>query len=143
MKDMLDKQILQLLQENGRITVKEIAQKISLTAPAVSERIKKLEKDGLIIGYTAIIDPEKIGRGIHALISVSVVPKDREEFVALIETEESVVFCHHVTGPYSYIIRVDAKAMPELERLITKFQKMGETNTQIILSSPFERKPIF
>ena len=143
MKDALDKKILELLQKNGRMTVKEIAQTISLTAPAVSERIKKLEKDELIQGYTALINPEKIGRTIHALISVSVAPKDREEFIALIETEDAVVLCHHVTGPYSYIVRVDAKAMPELERLITKFQKMGETNTQIILSSPIERKVVF
>lgn len=143
MRDSLDKKILELLQENGRMTVKEIAKTISLTAPAVSERIKKLEKDGLIEGYTAIINPEKVGKTIHALISVSVTPKDREEFIALIEAEEAVALCHHVTGPYSYIVRVDAKAMPELERLITKFQKMGETNTQIILSSPIERKMMF
>lgn len=142
MRDALDQQILELLQKNGRMTVKEIAYTVSLTAPAVSERIKKLEKEGLIEGYTAIINPEKIGRTIHALISVSVTPKDRNDFISMITEEEAVVQCHHVTGPYSYIIRVDAKAMPELERLITRFQKMGETSTQIILSSPVERKAV-
>lgn len=143
MRDALDQQILELLQQNGRMTVKEIAYTVSLTAPAVSERIKKLEKEGLIEGYTAIVNPEKVGRTIHALISVSVAPKDKNEFLTLMEEEEAVVQCHHVTGPYSYIVRVDARAMPELERLITRFQKMGETSTQIILSSPIERKAVY
>ena len=60
--DATDKKILELLQTNGRITVKEITQTISLTAPAVSERIKRLEKDGIIEGYTAIINPKKNGQ---------------------------------------------------------------------------------
>ena len=65
--DATDKKILELLQTNGRITVKEITQTISLTAPAVSERIKRLEKDGIIEGYTAIINPKKMGRTIHRI----------------------------------------------------------------------------
>lgn len=143
MRDALDQKILALLQENGRITVKEIAAQISLTAPAVSERMRKLETEGIIQKYNVVLDPDKMGRSIHALISVSVPPKDRQEFLAMIDREEAVVLCHHVTGPYSYIVRANLKAMSDLEDLITHFQKYGETNTQIIMSTPIEHPIMF
>ncbi len=140
--DSIDRKILQLLQENGRITVKEITQTISLTAPAVSERIKRLEKEGIITGYTAIVDPGKLGRRIHAIINVSVQPVDTETLLELVQNEDMVVECHHVTGSYSYLVKVDAGEINDLENLIVKFQKMGATNTQIILSTPIPRKPV-
>ena len=140
--DSIDKKILDLLQDNGRITVKEITQTISLTAPAVSERIKRMEKEGIIEGYTAIVDPKKIGRNVHALINVSIQPQDRENLLNLVEQEPLVAECYHVTGDYSYLVRVDAHEIADLEKLIIKFQKMGRTSTQIILSTPIARKAI-
>ena len=131
--DSIDKKILDLLQDNGRITVKEITQTISLTAPAVSERIKRMEKEGIIEGYTAIV---------HAIINVSISPQDRENLLDLVDKEPMVVECYHVTGDYSYLVKVDAKEIGDLERLIIKFQKMGRTSTQIILSTPIARKAI-
>lgn len=140
--DNIDKKILELLQNNGRVTVKEITQTISLTAPAVSERIKRMEKEGIIQGYTAIINPKKVGRNVHAIISVSIKPQDREKLLELVETEPMVVECYHVTGDYSYFVKVDAAEIGDLEKLIIKFQKMGSTSTQIILSTPVERKKL-
>ena len=138
--DSIDKKILDLLQDNGRITVKEITQTISLTAPAVSERIKRMEKEGIIEGYTAIVNPKKIGRTVHAIINVSISPQDRENLLDLVDKEPMVVECYPGTGDYSYLVKVDAKEIRDLERLIIKFQKMGRTSTQIILSTPIERK---
>ena len=126
----------------NRMTVKEITQTISLTAPAVSERIKRLEKDGVIEGYTAIVNPRKMGRTVHAIINVSVQPGDTEKLLNLVNNEPMVIECHHVTGAYSYLVKVDATEINELEKLIMKFQKMGETSTQIILSTPIARKAI-
>ena len=140
--DSIDKKILDLLQDNGRITVKEITQTISLTAPAVSERIRRMEKEGIIEGYTALINPQKIGRSVHALINVSIQPQDRENLLNLVEQEPLVVECYHVTGDYSYLIKVDAHEIDDLEKLIIKFQKLGRTSTQIILSTPIERKKL-
>ena len=140
--DAIDRKILELLQKNGRMTVKEITQTISLTAPAVSERIKRLEKDGVIEGYTAIVNPRKMGRTVHAIINVSVLPGDTEKLLNLVNNEPMVIECHHVTGAYSYLVKVDATEINELEKLIMKFQKMGETSTQIILSTPIARKAI-
>ena len=140
--DAIDKKILELLQVNGRMTVKEITQTISLTAPAVSERIKRLEKEGVIEGYTALVNPRLIGRSVHAIINISIQPGDTDKLLNLVSNEPMVTECHHVTGAYSYLVKVDASEIADLEKLIMKFQKMGETSTQIVLSSPISRKPI-
>ena len=128
-------QILTLLERNARMSVKEIAAQISLTPPAVSQRIRRLEHDGIIEGYTTVINLAGIGRSIRALISLSVPPASREEFLQLAQQQAAVLQCHHVTGEYSYILSVATHDMESLERLINRFQKIGQTSTQIILSS--------
>lgn len=133
--DTLDKQILTLLTQNARMSVKEIAAQVSLTPPAVSQRIRRLEQEGIIEGYTTVINLSKIGRSIRALISLSVPPAAREEFLQLVSGQPAVLQCHHVTGDYSYILSVATHDMESLERLINRFQKIGQTSTQIILSS--------
>ena len=133
--DATDKQILALLERNARMSVKEIAASISLTPPAVSQRIRRLEQEGIIEGYTTVINLAGIGRSIRALISLSVPPASREEFLQLVQQQKAVLQCHHVTGEYSYILSVATHDMESLERLINRFQKIGQTSTQIILSS--------
>ena len=133
--DATDKQILALLERNARMSVKEIAASISLTPPAVSQRIRRLEQEGIIEGYTTVINLAGIGRSIRALISLSVPPASREEFLQLAQQQKAVLQCHHVTGEYSYILSVATHDMESLERLINRFQKIGQTSTQIILSS--------
>ena len=133
--DVLDKQILGLLTQNARMSVKEIAAQVALTPPAVSQRIRRLEQEGIIEGYAAVISLPKIGRSIRALISLSVPPAAREEFLQLVGAQPAVLQCHHVTGDYSYILSVATHDMESLERLINRFQKIGQTSTQIILSS--------
>lgn len=69
-------------------------------------------------------------------------PADTETFLNLVNNEPMVVECYHVTGAYSYLVKIDAYEMGDLEKLIMQFQKMGNTNTQIIFSTPLRRKPI-
>lgn len=133
--DAIDKQILTLLERNARMSVKEIAAQISLTPPAVSQRIRRLEREGIIEGYTTTINLAGIGRSIRALISLSVPPASREEFLRLAQQQPAVLQCYHVTGEYSYILSVATHDMESLERLINRFQKIGQTSTQIILST--------
>ena len=137
--DNLDKKIISLLAVDGRMTVKEIASHISLTSPAVSERIRRMEREGIIAGYTVVLGDVRRTH-IDALISVSVPHDDRRHFLSMIEEMPNVRQCMHVTGSYSYIIKVSCVDMHELEHLINEFQVMGQTSTQIILSSPVENK---
>ena len=120
--DDLDRKILALLAKNARMPVKEIAEKVALTSPAVSSRIHKLETDGIIY--------------VDALISLSVAPSQRDELVELMKNSKEVLQCYHVTGAYTFLIKVSCGSMPQLEHLILQFQKLGTTSTQIILSTP-------
>ncbi len=140
--DSINYKILEELQKNARISMKELGEIVGLTAPAVSERIKKMEKDGIIEGYSANINPTKLGKKIKALINVSMTVDNRAGFFKLIEESPDIIDCHHVTGSYCMVIKAFFKEMRELETLIYKIQKYGDTSTLIILSSPFKRKVI-
>ena len=117
--DDLDRKILSLLAKNARMPVKEIAEQISLTSPAVSSRIHKLETDGIISGYTVTLNR----------------PADRG-YVEQLQNSKEVLQCYHVTGAYTFLVKVSCGSMPQLEHLILQFQKLGTTSTQIILSTP-------
>ena len=139
MLDELDRRIIGILRKNARVPVKEIAQQVSLTSPAVSSRIRRLEQDGVIAGYTAILHDPDSSSWINALISIAIQPASRDEFLQDLNGLASVQQCYHVTGSYSYIVRVCCRDMDELERLITRFQRLGQTSTQIVLSTPLDR----
>ena len=136
--DDLDHKILQLLAENARMPVKDIAQRVSLTSPAVSSRIHRLEQEGVIGGYTVVLCPDAPAR-VEALISVLVDAATRASFLTMIEQEPQVLQCFRVTGSYNFIIKVSCTDIDALENLLTKMQKMGSTNTQIILNTQLDR----
>ena len=122
------------------MTVKEIAQKVSLTSPAVSERMRRMEKSGVIAGYTVILGDIEPKNQIDALVSISVAPTDRQYFLTMVENQADVTQCFHVTGSHSFIVKVRCADIRELEHLINRFQKLGQTSTQIILSTPVDRR---
>lgn len=138
--DKLDKKILTLLTLNARMPVKDIAKQVSLTSPAVSSRIRRMEQQGVIGGYTVRLELPGSARQVSALISVSIQPAQREEFLAMLQKEPQVVQCFHVTGSHSFIAKVGCESMHELEHLINRFQQLGPTSTQIILSTPVDRR---
>lgn len=140
--DELDEKILSLLRNNARMTVKEIARRISLTSPAVSERIRRLESGGVIERYTVQLTPAAQRGRIEALISISILPKDRGEFHQLLLARPEVEMCHQVTGTYSHIVKVSCQDIAGLEHVVSIFQKLGQTNTQIILSTIRGQGPV-
>ena len=123
--DDLDRKILALLAKNARMPVKEIAEKVALTSPAVSSRIHKLETDGIISGYTVMLNRPSDRVYVDALISLSVAPSQRDELVELMKNSKEVLQCYHVTGAYTFLIKVSCGSMPQLEHLILQFQKLG------------------
>lgn len=123
--DELDKKIVRCLSENARMTVKDIARRVCLTSPAVSERIRRMEKAGTIAGYTVLLGRRNGPGAIEALISVSVEPKDRDAFLAMAQQQPRVAQCFHVTGSHSFLVKVNCEGIAALEKLITTFQQLG------------------
>lgn len=141
--DEIDYEIIRELQKNGRISAKKLADIVSLTPPAVSERIRKLEKEGVILGYKAIINPKKLGRNIKAIINVVLKNGKQEEFLNFAIKNKSIVECNHVTGRFSMTVEVILKDMHELEETVSKIQEYGSTQTLVVLSSLIENKYLF
>lgn len=140
--DNTDYKILELLQASGRISMKDLGYKVGLTAPAVSERVKKMEDSGIIMGYQANIDFAKLGKTVSAFIDLAMPSESYNRFLEFAIKNDLIVECHHVTGGDSLIIKVLVDNITELETLIDDIKQFARTNTSIILSSPIANKVI-
>ncbi|MCI7324903.1 Lrp/AsnC family transcriptional regulator, partial [bacterium] len=125
---------------NARMPVKEIAQQVNLTSPAVSSRIHRLEQEGVIGGYTVLLHQPGEAARVQALISIQTTGAAREDFLRMIPGEPQILQCYRVTGSYNFIVKVSCASIDELEHLLTRMQKLGNTNTQIILATPLDRR---
>lgn len=141
--DETDRKIIEILQEDGRISMKDLGKLIGLTSPAVSERIKRLENCGIISGYKAIINPDALGRNIKAFIHISLPgSQSYAEFLESAKNDPRIVECHHITGDDCSLLKVLVSDMQELENVIDSIKKIGSTKTSLILSTPIQAKSI-
>ena len=138
--DELDNKIIRLLMRNARMPVKEIAQQVNLTSPAVSSRIHRLEQEGVIGGYTVLLHQPGEAARVQALISIQTTGAAREDFLRMIPGEPQILQCYRVTGSYNFIVKVSCASIDELEHLLTRMQKLGNTTTQIIQATPLDRR---
>ncbi len=140
--DKIDAKLISLLQENARTPLKVLAEKVFLSAPAVSSRIDKLEKQGVILSYNTVVDKQKLGFHITAFISLEVSANQKQEFYPFIERCPNVMECNCVTGSYSMLIKVAFPTTQELDLFIGKLQRFGNTSTQIVFSTPVPHREI-
>lgn len=133
--DKLDYEILKRLNSNARMSLKQIAAEVGITSPAVRTRIEKLEKDGIIRGYSLNLDSRAIGFVVTAFISVAVESSCKEEFYSFVQNCQNVIECHGITGNYFALLKVLFKSTMELDNFLNRIQKYGETSTNIVLST--------
>jgi Lrp/AsnC family leucine-responsive transcriptional regulator len=143
--DDIDKQILNLLMENARMSYADIAKSVGMKSPSVIDRVKRLEQLGIIKGYTADINYKKLGEDINAFIGVSIDnAKHIDEFEAHVQDiDPDVIDCHHVTGDYTFLLSVITKNTSSLSKLIKKIRNVpgvDKTNTILIFSTLMDRK---
>ena len=137
--DITDYRIIEILQDDGRISMKDLGIAVGLTSPAVSERVKRLEEAKIISGYKAIINPDSMGRAIKAFINVSLPGTAYDAFIEAVKNDPRIVECHHITGS---LIKVIVESMDELENVIDNLKDFGRTRTSVILSTPIQAKSI-
>jgi len=137
--DKVDKEILRLLQHDGRLPASHIAEKLNISIPTVTERIKKMQDTNIIDGIHASIDPKKLGLDVSALITViSESSLQYKDFTGIAEKTPEVVQCFSTTGRGSHTLLVITKNSQSLEELLRNIQSwpgVARTETQIILSS--------
>jgi Lrp/AsnC family transcriptional regulator, leucine-responsive regulatory protein len=141
--DSLDRKALKLLSRQGRATWAELGQLLSLSAPSAADRVHKLEEQGVIRGYAALLDSASVGYPLTAYISVSLTShRQRGSFLRGIEKIEQVCECHHVAGDDDYLLKVRCRGAEDLDHLLTKQlkEKLGvaRTRTTIVLSTAKE-----
>ncbi len=140
MFDSFDYKLITYLMKQGRSTWAELGGILGLSAPAAAERVHKLEENGVIKGYSALVDPESIGLGIAAFISVTLDrPEHRKHFLDQIQKMAEILECHHIAGEEDYILKVRCPDTKRLEYLISEEIKsipgLLKTRTTIILST--------
>ncbi|WP_370946940.1 Lrp/AsnC family transcriptional regulator [Amycolatopsis sp. cg5] len=140
--DDIDWQLLDLLQSDGRLTFSELGRRVSLSAPAVTERVRRLEDRGIITGYAASVDTGKLGLPIEAIVRARVRSLDTPRFRSTILPLKEVVSADHITGDECWLLRVACATTADLESFIERAQRYGETTTSLIFSSPVRQRPI-
>jgi Lrp/AsnC family leucine-responsive transcriptional regulator len=141
--DATDRAILRELEEDARLPWAELGRRVALTAPAVRDRVLRLQREGVLTGWHASVDAGRLGRPIDAYVRVAAPSQQRQERLVEFALERpEVVECHGLTGEDSYLVRVRVSDMHELDRLTTSLAVFGRTNTSIVLASPVPRRSV-
>jgi DNA-binding Lrp family transcriptional regulator len=141
--DEIDRRIVALLRENARRSVKDIGDAVHLTAPAVKRRVDRLERDGVILGYTAVIDPHAYGWHAEAFVDLFCEGNMAGEAIKrAVEGEAGVVSAHTVAGEASALLHVMAEDTQDLESALERIRAtdgISRTVTEVVLSTLFQR----
>ncbi|MGO4839096.1 Lrp/AsnC family transcriptional regulator [Rhizobiaceae sp. 2RAB30] len=134
--DGVDMRILRILAEDARTSVAEIARAVGMSAPSVSERIRRLQDNGTIAGYTIQVDPAAFGLPLSAWLRIRPVPGELARVSEIIKAIPQVVNCDRVTGEDCFVARVHVRSVADLESVIDRIIPYAMTNTAIVQSSP-------
>ncbi|MBI4364643.1 MAG: Lrp/AsnC family transcriptional regulator [Candidatus Latescibacteria bacterium] len=142
--DVTDRRILALLQDDAKISQAKMAGAVGLTAPSVNERIRKLERSGVIRGYVALLDERRLGLDITAFVEIFIEhPKYEAGFIEAVKTLDEVLECHHITGEFSLLLKVRVEDMPAFRRLLIEklntVRGVRQTRTLMVLATAKER----
>jgi Lrp/AsnC family transcriptional regulator, leucine-responsive regulatory protein len=138
--DAHDARILEELQRDARTSMAELGRRVHLSQPAVTERVRKLELQGVIRGYRAVVDYGRLGYGIRGIVRVGRVEYAR--MVKLIEQTPEVLNAANVTGEDSWILEIAVMDVEHLDAVVTRFCLLAETSTSIVLNMPRENATV-
>lgn len=143
--DAIDLSLVELLRANARLSYAELARQVGLSAPAVHERVGKLEASGVIRGYRADVEPEAIGLGVTALIGiVQDSGGDTDDVLAAFRQMSEIESCYFMAGVESFLLKARVETIAELELLIVRLNRtagVASTRTTIALSTKWENRP--
>jgi Lrp/AsnC family transcriptional regulator, leucine-responsive regulatory protein len=140
--DATDWRILDVLQRQGRASFAELARAVAMSPSAVTERVRRLEEAGVIQGYAAVVDPERLGLPILAFVRLRYPHGNYKPFHDLVEATPEILEAHHVTGDDCFVLKVAARSMSHLETISGKVGALGSVTTSVVYSSPLPRRPL-
>jgi len=136
LRDPRNVELLRQLRDDPRLGVAELARRVGLSAPAVRERVLRLEEAGVVRGYRLELDPAALGYPISAYVRVRPAPGQLPKVAELARSLPQVVECHRVTGEDCFVLKIHLSALDDLDQLLDRFLVYGQTTTSIIQSSP-------
>ncbi|MFD3756945.1 Lrp/AsnC family transcriptional regulator [Streptomyces sp. NPDC058622] len=140
--DATDWRILEALQRDDRASFTELARSVSMSASAVTERVRRMEEVGVITGYTAVVDPDKLGKSILALVRLRYPHGNYKPFHDFLDATPDILEAHHVTGDDCFVLKVAARSMAHLEEVTGRISGLGSVTTSVVYSSPLPRRPL-
>lgn len=141
MLDVLDQRILDAVLVDSRISLKDLARRVGLSSPSVSERLRRLEERGVIRAFTVDIDPQALGYPLQAIVRIRPLPGKLQIVQKLIEAIPEVCECDKVTGEDCYIARLCVRSIEQLDGIVDRIADKAETNTAIIKAQPVRKRP--
>ena len=136
LRDTRNIELLGLLRDDPRLSTSELARRVGLSAPAVRERILRLEESGIIRGYRLELDPAALGYPVAAFVRVRPAPGQLPRLAELARAMAEVVECHRVTGEDCFVLKVHLRSIDELDKVLDQLLVYGQTTTSIIQSTP-------
>ncbi len=137
--DVIDVKILEVLQDNSRVSISELSKKVNLSLSAVSERLKKLESCNVIEKYTVILNSHALDKELSVIMNISLEnPQHTSDFLDFVQAEDEILECHYVTGEYDYVLKITTRNTATLESLMNRIKGISgikRTQTNVILSS--------
>jgi Lrp/AsnC family leucine-responsive transcriptional regulator len=134
--DQVNRSLLTELQDDGRLSLAELGRRVGLSGPAVAERLQRLEEEGVIAGYRALVNPRALGLGLSAVVRIRPNARQLPKVAELARRTPEVVECHRITGEDCYFMRMHLRDVEHLEEVIDQFAIYGQTTTSIVQSSP-------
>lgn len=138
--DETNRRLLQELRADGRIGMAELGRRVGMSAPAVAERVQRLERAGVITGYRAEIDPSALGFPVSAVVRIRPSPGQLQRVPEIARETVEVGECYRITGEDCYLLRLHLRSIDDLEDVLDRFTPYGQTTTSIIHSMPVPRR---
>lgn len=141
MLDPIDQRILEVLRDDARISLKELAGRVGLSSPSVSERLRRLEERGVIRAFTVDIDPKALGYTLEAIVRIRPLPGRLHIVQQLIEEIPEFSACDKVTGDDCFVARLHVRSIDQLDGILDRIADKAETNTAIVKATPVRHRP--
>jgi Lrp/AsnC family leucine-responsive transcriptional regulator len=138
--DATNRRLLEELQADARLSLAELGRRVGMSSPAVAERLKRLEREGVISAYRAEVDPRRLGYALGVVIRIRPAPRQLTQVAELARQAPEVVECHRVTGDDCFVMTAYVRDVEHLETVIDEFAAYGQTTTSIMQSSPVPRR---
>ena len=140
MLDDLDRRIVEILVDDARISLKELAARVNLSSPSASERLRRLEERGVIRAFTVDVDPAALGYTLQAIVRIKPLPGRLHAVQKLIEEIPEFTECDKVTGDDCFVARLLIRSISDLDQILDKITDKAETSSAIVKAQPVKRR---